>query len=163
MAEFSEEQFEQLVAGERPGLIAFAIRKGVPPADAERLCQEAFITLWRRREWVHAPVKFLFGAVRRLVSAWHRERSRLDVVSMEEAARALQVPEPLRLPHTRHDGAPRFAELRDSIRQLPRRQREAVQLIWLDGLSRTDAAAALGISASTLRSHEQAALARLRM
>jgi RNA polymerase sigma factor (sigma-70 family) len=52
--------------------------------------------------------------------------------------------------------------LADALRKLPRRQREAVALRYLSDLSEADTAAALGISAGSVKTHLHRGLASLK-
>jgi RNA polymerase sigma factor (sigma-70 family) len=53
--------------------------------------------------------------------------------------------------------------LGDALRRLPERQRDSVVLRYLVGLNDREIALALGIAASTVRTHVQSALAALRV
>jgi RNA polymerase sigma-70 factor (ECF subfamily) len=41
----------------------------------------------------------------------------------------------------------------DAVRRLPRRQREAVVLMYVEGLTRAEIAAAMGVSTETVKTH----------
>jgi RNA polymerase sigma factor (sigma-70 family) len=75
---------------------------------------------------------------------------------------------PLRLPwaHAHDDPSEDVAgsvDLADALRALPRRQREAVVLCHLAGMSDREAAAAMNVSSNTLRTHLNRGLSALRV
>ncbi|WP_154766812.1 sigma-70 family RNA polymerase sigma factor [Nakamurella alba] len=121
-------------------------------ADPEDVAAEAFARLYSKRGSVRttdAAVGYLRTTVINLV----RDRARRQQLDARERSRA----------------APPIAEVVDrdpavieAVGALPERQREAVVLrIWLD-LSERDAAAAMGVSAGSVKTHLSRALAALR-
>jgi RNA polymerase sigma-70 factor (ECF subfamily) len=155
---------ERLVLACQGRLLRFLLGKGVLAEDAKQLCQDAFLTLWQNRHKPRSPQGFPMGIANRLAMAYHRKRGRLPTVSMEdtsvevravpgaEAAQTTDPPADPALPVT----------IGALLSSLTPRQREVIELVRLQGISRRDAARRLGISEGALRFHEKQALDRLR-
>lgn len=158
------EGFERLVLASQARLRRFLLRKGVPAQEAQELCQDAFLTLWQNRHKPRNPRTFLMGIANRLALAYHRKRDRLPTVCLDEAPAGVQAvaiagPSPA-------SGLPadsgRTATLTALLKRLTLRQRQVVDMVWLQEVPRRAAAGQLGISEGALRFHEKRALDRLR-
>jgi RNA polymerase sigma-70 factor (ECF subfamily) len=113
-------------------------------AEAEELMQDAFLKVWERWEKVDAmddPVGYLYRTAMNLFRKRYRRA-------------ALAIRQSIGLAPSRDDFAD--ADDRDTVRRvlsgLPPRQRAALVLTELLGLSPADAGRALGVQASTIRS-----------
>jgi len=113
-------------------------------SEAEELMQDAFLKVWERWERVDAmddPVGYLYRTAMNLF----RKRYRRAMVAIRRS---------IGLAPSRDDFAD--ADDRETVRQvlstLPPRQRAALVLTELLGFSPNDAARALGVQASTVRS-----------
>ena len=130
------------------------------PHEAEEVVQEAFVKVyagWRRVDDKANPLPYLrmtvvnvarSGLRRRVVERRHRERPR-----REELARSAE--------DSAADRA-RDARLVAAVRTLPRRQREAVALRYLEELSTAEAAQAMGCSEGSVKAYLHRALSSLR-
>jgi RNA polymerase sigma-70 factor (ECF subfamily) len=138
--------------------------------DALDAVQEAMIRLLRYRarpamEW--APL--FWGILRRQLTDRHRRnavrRRVLGFVGRVEPGGPdplEMLPDPHEDPARRLDDARSWAALGAAVRALPRRQRECYLLRELQGLSVADAAAAMGCSEGSVKTHLSRALQALR-
>ena len=88
--------------------------------------------------------------------------------ALSDLRRAGRKPSPVRLPNSEgsndlEDVVTTRLALAAALRQLPRRQREAIELRYLADLSEDDTAAALGLSNGTVKSHLHRAAKSLRL
>ncbi|MBW3533771.1 MAG: RNA polymerase sigma factor [Gemmatimonadetes bacterium] len=148
--------------GRYGGELRAHLRRFVGPDDAEDLLQEVWLTAHRR------PPDAGEGSN---VRAWLYRvatRAALDHVSRRDRRRRLLDSGADRLvdePPTSAD--PAAAEetrrrVREAIARLPRKQREAVWLRWIDGLSYEEVAERLACSPESARANVYQALKRLR-
>jgi RNA polymerase sigma-70 factor (ECF subfamily) len=134
-------------------LLAYFERRTDPRADAADLLSETMIVAWKRIDRLpsdHTEArKWLFGIASRVLLSAHRtsrrrhaavERLR-DEVSREHLVTASEV-----------ESLEQAEQVRTAIARLPRPLQELVRLVHWDGFSLVDAAAVIGISASTARS-----------
>lgn len=120
-------------------------------AAREDIVQNALVSIHRARHTYRAERPFtpwLHAVLRNAISDWGRSRARLSrrEVSLEVEG----VPEPS------IDPAEPFAdtispELERALAAIPKPQREAVELIHLEGLSVAEAAARAGVSSGALK------------
>jgi RNA polymerase sigma-70 factor (ECF subfamily) len=133
---------------------------------AEDLVQDAFIRLWDRRERLDAELAvraYLFRIVRNLALNSARDdatRRRLldDPIALESAA----VPRGFASPDDASAGEDLSARLSGWLEELPPRQREALLLSRVEGLSHAEVATAMGCAPRTVNNHLVAALQTLR-
>ena len=117
----------------------------------EDIVQNALVSIHRARHTYRPERAFtpwFHAVVRNAISDWERARLR-------RARRELSL-DPAALPEPAVEPAEPFAdalspELRMALASLPPAQREAVQLIHLDGLSVAEAAAQAGVSSAALK------------
>lgn len=156
----TEEGFDRFILDCQERVFRHLLRRGVPAQEAQDLRQDAFLVLWKNRGKPRNPRTFVMGIANRLATAYHRKSLRLPTVSIEEThvdAPAADVDdattaEPQDLP----------PELTSALASLTRRQREVIDLVWLQDLSREEAAKKLGITQGALRYHEMHARDALR-
>jgi RNA polymerase sigma-70 factor (sigma-E family) len=125
---------------------------------AEEVVQDAFLAVhehWPRIRDKHDPAGYLYRSVvngarsrlrRRSVAERVRRQRRADVASAEDAALAAMIPGPLMT----------------AIRQLPRREREAVLVRHYLDLSEQQAADVLGVRPGSIKGYASRGLATLR-
>jgi len=161
---FSEQAFLRLLKSREGRIYGYFRRCGLSAGDAEDLCQEAFLTLWKSRERVRSgkEASFLLGICRRLLLAHRRNHGSEPTVSLEESppGAASTPARPARLLADAPTDSP--GGMRLTLESLPRRQRQVIEMVWLGGLARREAARDLGIAEGSLRTHERRALAALR-
>lgn len=135
-------------------------------ATIEDLVQEAFVRLWDRREGLKkdTPLRaWLFRTVRNLALNLRRDtatRQRLlaDPAVFDSAA----TPRPAALPDADVSGHDLGSQLASLIDGLPPRQREALLLTRVEGLSHAEVAVTMGCAPRTVNNHLVAALGTLR-
>ncbi len=156
----TEAGFEHFVRETQNDLLHFILRKGIPVTEAEDLAQESYLTLWKRRADARNPRAFLLGIANTLVCAHRRAVCNLNFVELSDHTPELPQSEPTA-------GQPDAVTLRDRLSsaglgKLTRALRDVLELVWLKGYTRPEAAAALGITQSALRVREKRALDALR-
>ncbi len=161
-----ERAFRELFDALYDPLLRFAHSLVRDAATAEDLVQEAFVRLWDRRDTFvpGQPLRaYLYRTVRNLSLNHLRDdqnRQRLlDDVSIVGSG---AVPAAVVAPHDRVAGLELGAELTRLIDALPPRQREALTLSRVQGLSHDEAAAVMGCAPRTVNNHLVAALSFLR-
>ncbi|MEZ0143061.1 MULTISPECIES: RNA polymerase sigma factor [Microbacterium] len=141
-----------------PDLLAYLARR-VGADDAGDLLGETMVVAWRRvRHLPDDPERarmWLFGVARKSLlnhaRGERRRRALHERVRGEGEGSRLQAPPA--------DGG---AEVRDAIARLDPDLAEVIRLVHWDGFSLTDAAALLGVPASTVRGRHQRAKTLLR-
>ena len=157
-----ENEFEQLYAEHWREVLGYALRRTGSPSDAADVAAEVFLVVWRRRDEVPGRNDFrpwLYGVARNVLlnhRRGERRRERLGALLLS----AVEEQHP--------DTADAVAErdqnqgLIDAVRGLPEPDRELVTLVSWDGLSPTEAAAALQMNPVTARVRLHRARKRLR-
>lgn len=124
------------------------------PSEAEDVAQELFLRLWQ------AAPGWRSGGAR--VSTWihtvtlnlcrDRLRRRRPQIAIDEAVENSLPGETSAQPENALQSGQREGALRQAIRELPERQREALLLFHYEGLDQTECAQALGVSVDALES-----------
>ena len=152
----STTDFESMVLGELAS-IARVVRRWVPADSVDDIVQEAVLHAWIGVETLRDRGAFP-GWIRTIAynraQQWHRDHY---------AARDMT----MRLWAGPQDASPSDAvdtavDLREALRLLSRRDREAVQLRYLQGWTSSEIGARLGAPASTVRWRLKQALSQLR-
>lgn len=133
----------------------FVARRVESPEDAADLTAEVFLAAIHAspayRGEASAPRAWLYGIARRVVASHHRSTARaLRAVGRIDAKELLDDDATDRI-IARIDSQRAAREVYRSLATLPQRQHAVVELVAVDGLSVTEAAAALGISAGNAR------------
>jgi RNA polymerase sigma factor (sigma-70 family) len=161
-----EDAFRGLFRRYAPSALALARRVVNQPFLAEEIVQEAFLAVWRNpagydrqrgsvRTWLMGMVHHrAVDAVRREESQRKRaEDSRgADVVVVDFAE---QVVDQLGLPEVRK-------AVRAALEELPREQRQVIELMYFEGLSQSKVAARLDLPLGTVKSRTLLGMRRLR-
>ncbi|HRO12942.1 sigma-70 family RNA polymerase sigma factor, partial [Amaricoccus sp.] len=140
---------------------AFAMRGGLPAADADEIAQDVMVSVWRNAAG--------FDPARAAASTWifaiARNR-RIDQI--RRAARPTPDPaDPLFQPDPAPDGfaalsgAEREARLLAALADLPPEQRRVLQAAFYEGLSHADIARAEGLPLGTVKSRIRLAFRHL--
>lgn len=149
--------FERLAGAYRDRMYRWALVRTGDEDDAEDATQEALVRLHRGlgkfdgrsrfETWLYAVVRSAAADVRRSKGKTLRLRERFVARRAGEAAAE---------PHPVVDGleSQRIESLvRVFLDSLPARQREAMDLVDLQGVEQVEAATRLGVSPATLRTH----------
>lgn len=136
----AQQRFQAIYEAHASAVYGYALRR-TDRAQAEDIVAEVFLVVWRRLEDVPAePRGWLLGVARRVAANSRRGEERRAALAERLATELPRAGEP----------APASARLADALLSLPERDREALTLISWDGLSRREAAQALGIREGTL-------------
>ena len=154
-----EQAFAQLLRRHLNAINHYLYRLTASRADADELCQETFLLLWRK------AATFQPGRVQ--FSTWlHRIAHNRFVDYIRKAKRAGEIERPMSQAASALDrtsdpnGAPETIRRTDEMRQhlhtalraLPANQRDAILLCHQQGLSNREAAIVLGVGARALES-----------
>ena len=126
--------------------------------QAEDVCQDALLRIWRHLDECREPERFgiwLAVAVRRLALNALRRRKDASELSVDLVSAA---PQPDRLA----ESADEVEALGAAVQQLSPEQRQAVLLFDLEGWSHAEIAASLGTSEAMSRQHLMLGRRRLR-
>jgi RNA polymerase sigma factor (sigma-70 family) len=132
-------------------------------ADAEDLAQEAFLRLWRVREWdeIHSPEAFVLKAAANLVKDRSRRtyrRMQLSAVPISEFVATDFGNEP----HLVAEALETLSLLVQAIARLSAATQEAFALYRLENCTHAQIAERLGISVSMVEKHVSRAMRALR-
>lgn len=152
----ADADFADLFARHRAGALRLAFVLCGDAATAEDAVAEAFARMYPqwRKGGIDDPAAYLRRAV---VNQVHGGFRRLAV---RRRYAAQQCPEPPVAPGD--DAVAERDRLRTALLALPARQRAVIALRFLDDLSEADTAAALGVSAGTVKTQVSRGLERLR-
>lgn len=133
----------------------FIARRVEGPEDAADLTAEVFLAAIHAsanyRGDAAAPRAWLYGIARRVVAGHHRSTTRALRAQRRIDARELLDDDAVDRIVARIDSQRAARAVYSSLATLPERQRAVVELVAVDELSLTEAAAALGISAVNAR------------
>jgi RNA polymerase sigma-70 factor, ECF subfamily len=147
-------------------LVRFAGTIVLERAVADDLVQEAFVRLWDRRLQLEAatpPRAWLYRTVRNLALNHRRDAAtRQRLLDDPLAADSAAVPRGAPQPDAALDERELSTHVTQLLEELPPRQREALMLSRVHGLSHVEVATAMGCAPRTVNNHLVAALATLR-
>jgi RNA polymerase sigma factor (sigma-70 family) len=156
----------ELYARHAPWIFALALRS-LDRASAEEIVQDVFVALWRnaaRFDPERGSVRgWLSVIAQRRISNELRGQSRRPRLEAQDAGGGLEVaadpgPGPAGLAWQEY----RRTAVRSALETLPREQRQALGLAFLEELSHEQVAELLGLRLGTAKSRIRAALAKLR-
>jgi RNA polymerase sigma-70 factor (ECF subfamily) len=144
--------FDALVRRHLRAAYAVALARVGEPADAEDVCQDAFITALRRIDDCRQPDRFAAWLLRIVRNRAHdhvRGRTVREAVPLDEDSLASTGPDPLR----EASRAELHTDLIEALAGLTELQREVLLLFDLEGWSHREIAERLGISEGSARVH----------
>ncbi len=151
--EGDSEAFGTLVRRYLRPAYAVALARLGDPADAEDVCQDAFLAALERLESSRRPEGFggwLLTIVRNRAVDFRRRRAVRETEPLERAASA---PAAQGDPEREAERSERRGELLEALRHLSELQREVVLLFDFEGWSHREIAGRLGISEGSARVH----------
>lgn len=132
-------RFEQLYETCSPDIAMYALRR-IDRETAKDVVSETFVVAWRRIDDVPAePLPWLYGVARRVLANQRRSSRRLSALRLRLEPETTSAPE-------LND-----ALLQEAFSRLSEADREILALVAWEGLTPTQAAAALGLKASAVR------------
>ena len=155
--------FEQIVALHERRVFALALRLTGSIEDAKDATQEAFIRLHRKIDQIDSGRSvgpWLYTVTVNACRDIGRERQRCRLVAMDNWARLAPAADE-DSPEGLYADRQREAQFRAVLRRLPEKERAALLLREMEGLSTEEVARILGSSESTVRS--QICTARLKL
>jgi RNA polymerase sigma-70 factor (ECF subfamily) len=141
--------FDALVRRHLRSAYAVALSVVMEPADAEDVCQDAFITALERLDGCQ-PERFagwLLTIVRNRAISWHRRRKVRRAEPLEWARGVKGGPDPAQ----EHERTALGERLKKAMAPLPPRQREVLLLHDLEGWKHREIGEALGMKEGTVR------------
>lgn len=153
--EESATSFEDLFASLRDRVIAYARKVGDPDL-AEDVAQETFLRILRYKRGNLGPITFSFilTVTRNVARSMHAKLSREPDAMDESSDVADSHTEPARPTH--------LDFIYEILDQMPERQREALYLTEVCGLSELQAALAMAMSRAAINARKRDALCKLR-
>ena len=152
----AETAFRDLVRARGDALARTAYLLTGDWSKAEDLVQSALATTWSHWRSLRSPAaaeSYTRTCMARLATSWWRRRWRGEVPTADVPDRAGRSP---------YDDVDVAHAVSHALATLPPRQRAIVVLRYLDDLTESETAAALGVAVGTVKSGHAAALARLR-
>lgn len=154
--------FSQLFAFFAPRVKGFGIRRGVDPAAAEEIAQEALLAVWRKAETFDRTKASVATWVFTIVRNKHIDlfrRHAYPEVDIEELAETADDAAPAdRALASAQDGS----AVREAMRNLPAEQLLILQKAFYEDKSHRAIADELGLPLGTVKSRIRLALARMR-
>lgn len=146
---------------------AFAVRRTGSYASADDVVQATFLSAWR--QFSHGDPGPLARSTAR---AWLLTIAANEIRNVSRTRwrlTRLLARQQLPVPHEDHadavaarvDSERRIAEVRNALRQLPRHERETVELVYWTELTMAEAAAVLGVAEGTVKARLSRARRRL--
>lgn len=133
----------------------FVARRVADPHLAADLTAEVFLAAIDAAPSYRAdrgrPAAWLTGVARNVVAAEFRRQKKDTEAVRRIAGRRLLDPDSLAAIESRIDSARESRRLYDALASLPHRDRALMELVAIDGLSVTEAAAVLGVKPGTAR------------
>jgi RNA polymerase sigma-70 factor (ECF subfamily) len=158
------ERFEDAYRSSGTALLGYALRRSLSRDDALDVVAETFATAWRRRTDMPGDAlevrPWLFGIARRCLANAARGTHRSGRLGERLAVSLKDVPLPD--PSTLHEHRAETRRVREALDELSPDDRELVTLVAWEGLTPTEAAAALGLTPGTARVRLHRARTRLR-
>lgn len=145
----SHAAFAQIVSRHFQPVYRLVWRMTGGAADAEDIAQEAFVKLWKNPAQVREAAA-LKGWLMRVASNGVIDRSRKPRASGLE--QAPEIADPQAKPGAPLDRAQAARLVDEGIARLPERQRQALSLVYFEGLTNIEAAAAMEVSVDALES-----------
>ncbi|HEY2843860.1 MAG TPA: RNA polymerase sigma factor [Bryobacteraceae bacterium] len=147
--------FDELVALHQQRVVRTAYRLLGRTEDAQDAAQEAFLRLWKNMHRIQGdPQAWLYRVTVNLCKDHYRR-------SAPAAARAAETPDPAPGPERVLALEERKRLLMDGLQTLPERERAAVVLRDIEGLSTREVAEILEVAEVTVRSHISSARLKL--
>jgi RNA polymerase sigma-70 factor (ECF subfamily) len=139
--------FSMLVERRWNGLVRFA-RSIVGEAEAEDVVQDGLIKAWRKLPGLRTPEAFTAWSLRIVARLGFRRARRRQLVPLIEASGTRDARSIARL---------QAIDVEMVLAMLPPRQRAVMHLTVIEGMTDTEIAAALAITAAAVRSHRRRA------
>jgi RNA polymerase sigma-70 factor (ECF subfamily) len=152
--------FAALYTETNADVLAFLLRRCPTPEDAADCLAETYLVAWEKRNQVPAGVEarpWLFGVARNVMRRGH-ERHRRLAAAAQSLAEELQSAASARPAHPLDESD----RATGALSELSAVDQEIITMISWDGLSPTEIAQVLGISANVVRVRAHRARARLR-
>jgi len=139
-----ERRFQEIYLAHAGAVLTYARRRGLSAGDAEDVVAEVFLVAWRRRERLPAePTGWLLGVARRVLA--NRQRGEGRRGALVEKLRHGSRPDP-EAPVTDEDDP----AIRRALASLGAADRELLELLAWDSLTRAQIAAVFGVSTGTI-------------
>ncbi len=157
-----QQAFQELFRLYGPRIKALMMRQGADSAAAEDIAQETLFTVWRKAH--------LFTAQKGSLATWLFTIARnLRIDRIRRQAPYQDLPEELNeiaddddLPDEALNRNQQSERIRSILEALPPEQHEVVHLSYIDGLSHSEIAGALGVPMGTVKSRMRLAYEKIR-
>lgn len=171
----NNQNINQLISENEPQLKAFIRKRVSNKADAEDILQDVFLQLVKTVDETLNPIEqvsaWLYRVTRNTIINRGKKKTEeeLPIYSTNEGEEVLQdfaeflFNEESPSPETEYMRSLIWDELELALSELPPEQKEAFELMEIDGLSAKEVAEAMGVSVNTLLSRKHYATKHLRI
>jgi RNA polymerase sigma-70 factor (ECF subfamily) len=165
-AEGDEAAFDRLVRRIHPRLVRWALVKTTEVDDADEVVQRTLVRMYRALPGFRGDSRVTTWAYRIAANVWldmqraRKSRSRVEEPLMDDMEHSAAATTPR--PDARVERGQEADLLRRFLADLAPRQREVLELVDLQGLAPSEAAAAMDVTPSTARVHLHRARRALR-
>lgn len=171
----NNQNINQLISENEPQLKAFIRKRVSNKADAEDILQDVFLQLVKTVDETLNPIEqvsaWLYRVTRNIIINRGKKKTEeeLPIYSTNEGEEVLQdfaeflFNEESPSPETEYMRSLVWEELELALSELPLEQKEAFELMEIDGLSAKEVAEATGVSVNTLLSRKHYATKHLRI
>src|SRR5712671_840806 len=133
-------------------------------AEAEEVLQTVYLKILEGKACFRGEASlktWLFAVIRKTAIGEHRKNV-LRKLRWSESSEQAEVASPLEQPGVAFEKSETQALFQKALKTLPRRQREALHLVFYQDLSLSEAAVVMGISIGSVRQHYDRGKTRLR-
>ncbi len=133
-------------------------------AQAEEVLQTVYLKILEGKACFRGEASlktWLFAVIRKTAIGEHRKNI-LRTLRWSDASEQAELVSPLEQPGAAFEKSETLALFQDALKSLPRRQREALHLVFYQDLSLNEAAVVMGISIGSARQHYDRGKKRLR-
>ena len=130
-----------------PRLLAYLVRTGVPSSAGEDILQQAFLSVWEKRDSLDpnkSVASYLYRACHNRALNYFRDNAKF-VTGDDPPERPIEPDQEADLEYSELQ-----AELDKAIAELPEKRRAVFEMCFINGLSYKEAAEALDISVKTV-------------
>jgi RNA polymerase sigma-70 factor (ECF subfamily) len=167
MRGIDEEKLIRVLKEHGPCLRRFLLSRGASADDVDDLIQDTFVVAWRKREVIldGKARQYLTGMAQCILMAHRRKnrtRERLINTHRDKILREVFPGASDGTSETGDADAQHNSRLRECLDELPAISREVLELVYLRGMTRKEAAETIGCSVNALYFRERRAFSQLR-
>ncbi|MDR8390885.1 sigma-70 family RNA polymerase sigma factor [Aliifodinibius sp. S!AR15-10] len=155
----NHQAFKTFFENHQDALYRFLLSKGVSEQTAEDLIQQAFITIWEKRNGIDETKSlrgYLFRIAYTRMLNHFRDRAKFNDEEPDISDESSLTPED----HARHQDL--LSAVEDAIEQMPEKRRMVFEFCFMQGFTYKETAGTLGVTRKTVENHMGLALKDIR-